>query len=312
MIQFRGFAKQYLYGKRLFGAFDLTIDDGEIIAIIGDKGSGKTSFVKAMTGVEEREGEVLKDGKPFVPKCDDTVFLFDDGALFKLRSVRYNIAYPLKIRHLAKTEIERTVQEVASKLKIEHLLGKSVNKLSDKEKRMVSIARLLIRDAKYIIIDDFSKWTANEDERKTLWGIFRKILLELKRKQKTIIYTTAHADEIMGIADRLVILHDGEIKQVGMFRQILASPTSIWSAQAVDPFYRFAKAKLDEVDGKLVIMSEEIILGSLDAESIREKLISQEYIGKEVYIGVSGKIEGLQTLDGCTIYDVTNENSIIG
>ena len=311
MIEFKGFAKQYLYGKRLFGAFDFTIRDGEIIAVVGDSGSGKTSFVKAMSGVEEREGDVIKDGKSFVPKCDDTVFLFDDGALFKFRSVRYNISYPLRIRKHAKSEIERKVLEVADKLGIESILDKKVCKISPKEKRLVSVARLLIRDAKYIVIDDFSSWTGNESERKALWDQFRKLLKVFKRKQKTVIYTTRYPDEIMGIADKLVILHDGEIKQVGMFRDILATPASIWAAQAVDPFYRFMKVKMEEIDGKLVITSDELLCGELDAESVRDRLISNEYIGKDVYIGLSGKPEKIQTLDGCTIYDANNENSII-
>ena len=201
--------------------------------------------------------------------------------------------------------------EVAEKLGIENILDKKVCKISAKEKRLVSVARLLIRDAKYIVIDDFSSWTGNESERKALWDLFRKLIKEFKRKQKTIIYTTSHPDEIMGIADRLVILHDGEIKQVGMFRDILATPASIWAAQAVDPFYRFMKVAMDEKDGKLVIHSDELLCGELEAEMFRDKLISDEYIGKEVYIGVSGKPEKIQTLDGCTIYDVTNENSII-
>ena len=312
MIEFKAFAVQYLYGKRLFGAFDFTLQDGEILAIVGDSGSGKTTFVKGMSGVQNREGEVLKDKKPFVPKCDDTVFLFDDGALFKLRTVAYNIGYPLKIRKVAKSEIKRKVEEVADKFGIYDLLNKKVFQITPKEKRLVSIARLYIRDAKYIIIDNFSNWTGNESERKELWNLFRKTLQELKRKHKSVIYTTTHPDELMGIADKIIVLHDGDIKQVGQFREILSNPSSIWAAQAIDPFYKFIKVRLEETDGKLVIASGELSVGSIDAEELRSKLISSDYIGSDVYIGYSGKVEQIHTLDGVTIYDATNENSIIG
>ena len=312
MIEFKAFAVQYLYGKRLFGAFDFTLQDGEILAIVGDSGSGKTSFVKGMSGVLAREGEVLKDKKPFVPKCDDTVFLFDDGALFKLRSVEYNIGYPLRIRKVAKSEIKRKVEEVADKFGIYDILHKKISQITPKEKRLVSIARLYIRDAKYIIIDNFSNWTGNESERKDLWNLFRKTLQELKRKHKSIIYTTTHPDELMGIADKIIVLHDGEIKQVGQFREILASPTSIWAAQAIDPFYKFIKVRLEEKEDKLVITSELLSVGSIEAEEIRDKIISPDYINNDVYIGYSGKIEQIHNLDGVTIYDATNENSILG
>ena len=80
----------------------------------------------------------------------------------------------------------------------------------------------------------------------------------------------------------------------------------------IDPFYKFIKVRLEETDGKLVIASGELSVGSIDAEELRNKLISSDYIGSDVYIGYSGKVEQIHTLDGVTIYDATNENSIIG
>ena len=113
MLSLDGFAVQYLYGARLFGGVDAEFGDGEIVAVYGGEGSGKTSFLKALCGAERAEGSVLLDGEPVVPKTDKIVMVFDDGAVFGTKSVYDNLAYPLKIRGFDRTEIAARVPAAA-------------------------------------------------------------------------------------------------------------------------------------------------------------------------------------------------------
>lgn len=94
MIELKGVTKQYLYGARVLGSVELKVDDGGIVALLGDKGSGKTTLLKVAAGVTDCEGEVLISGAPLAKRPDDVLMVFDDLAVFKNRTFYYNLAYP--------------------------------------------------------------------------------------------------------------------------------------------------------------------------------------------------------------------------
>lgn len=286
MIEIRGVTKQYLYGARVLDALDMEINDGEIIAVLGDVGSGKTTFIKVVSAVEDFEGTILLDGKPMVQKTDDTIVLFDDLALFGNRNFFYNLAFPLAIRGVDKQEIEKKVYDAAERLGIVACLKDKVKKASLIDKKRLAIARLLIRDAKAVFVDDITAGLT-ESDAKIILSEIQPILLDFAKRGASVVYSTSNREEAKSIADRIVVLHYGEVKQIGTFDEIYARPANIWAGEAVDEFFAFEEATLDKIDGKLKLSFEN---GKyvLDASSFEDKILNG-FVGKEVYVGWHGE-----------------------
>ena len=284
MITLNGVTKQYLYGAQVLGALDMEIKDGEIIAVLGDERSGKTTFIKVVSAVEDCDGEILLDGKPMTQKTDDTIVVFDDLALFAGKTFKYNLAFPLAIRGYDKQEIESRVTTAAERLGIVACLNDKVRKASLIDKKRLAIARLLIRDAKAVFVDDITQGLSAE-ESKIILGELQPILVDFARKGASVVYSTASREEAMSIADRIVVLHYGEVKQIGTCDEIYAHPENVWAGEAVDEFFAFEEATLERVDGKLKLVFGDCVL---DAGRFDGKLIS-DYDGKAVYVGWHGE-----------------------
>lgn len=279
MLEFKGVTKQYLYGTKVLGSLDMTINDNEVVAILGDEGSGKTTFIKVASAVESYDGNILLDGKEVDTRTDDTMVVFDDLALFEGKSVLYNLTYPLAIRKYDPVEINRRVDEAAEKLDIRALLNLKVKKLSLFEKKKVALARLYLRDVKVVYIDDITSGLSKEDEKK-LWDIATSILKYLTNKGTTIIFSTSSKEEAISISDSIVVMHYGEIKQIGTLDEIINNPSSIWAAEAIDENYHFEKGKLLEDDGLKLVLGDVV----LDLAPIKDKIV-KEFVGKDVYAG---------------------------
>lgn len=240
MIKLDGVSKQYLYGARVFAPVEMTINDGEIVALLGDELSGKTTFLKVVAGVTDSEGKVLFDGEPLAKKPDDVIMIFDDLALFANRSCYYNLAYPLKIRGANKDEIDKRVKAAAEKVGITASLYFKARKLDSIDKKRLAIARLFLRDFKVALVDDITRGLKKEDA-KTLWQEVAPALQDFAKEGKIVIFATRDKDEAISIADRIVVTHYRQIKQIGTLEQILQNPSNIWAAQAFDEDYAFEK-----------------------------------------------------------------------
>ncbi|MBP3492447.1 MAG: ABC transporter ATP-binding protein [Clostridia bacterium] len=281
MIKLDGVSKQYIYGARVFAPVDMTINDGEIVALLGDELSGKTTFLKVVAGVTDSEGKVLFDGEPLAKKPDDVIMIFDDLALFANRSCYYNLAYPLKIRGANKDEIDKRVKAAAEKVGITASLYFKARKLDSIDKKRLAIARLFLRDFKVALVDDITRGLKKEDA-KTLWQEVAPALQDFAKEGKIVIFATRDKDEAISIADRIVVTHYRQIKQIGTLEQILQNPSNIWAAQAFDEDYAFEKAKLNIADGKLVATTDDGF--EIDLSHLTNRVV-QSYIGKSVYVG---------------------------
>ena len=295
MIELRGVTKQYLYGARVLGATELRVEDGEIVALLGDAQSGKTTMLKVIAGVTDCEGEVLIDGSPIAKKPDDVLMVFDDLAVFKNRSFYYNLAYPLKIRGVEKSEIERRVYAAAERIGITAWLKDKVSKAPLIQVKRLGLARLFLRDFRVLLIDDITRGLSRE-EADELWGEVVPILIEKAAKGVSVMYATTDSGEAVSVADRIAVLHYGEVKQVGTVEQIYKTPDSIWAAQAIDKYYHFERARLEDKDGALQIVlgvqtpvskANEYPISNeyrISIEHLRNEIASG-YIGKDVYVG---------------------------
>lgn len=281
MLTLEAFAKQYLYGARLFGGIDAEFADGEIVAVLGGEGSGKTSFLKSLCGAEKAEGRVLLDGETIARKTDKVMMVFDDGAVFGHKTVYDNLAYPLGLRGVDKVEIASRVIAAAERMGIGACLNMRARTLSSAEKRRMSLARLLVRDVRLCLIDEPAAGLTREDAE-SLFCDLHPVLRSLADKGTTVIYATSSREEAFAAADRVVVLVGGEVRQIGSREDILSAPRSIWAAQALDKDYNVAKCVLSDENGRITLVFGEN--DTVDAECLRDG-IEESYFGKEVLAG---------------------------
>ncbi len=249
MLELVGVTKQYFYGKRLFGALDLRVENGETLAILGQGKDGKTSLLKAIAGIDEFEGQILLDGEKIKLKTDDIIFVFDDGALFKRKTARYNLAYPLSLRGVKKEDIGDYIVPAVAELGIAGLLDEKVKNLSLYEQKLLSLARVLMRPSKLVLIDDITKGLERADAD-MLFNQVLSVVNKLKSNGTTVLYATSSSEEAIAIADKIMVLHDGDVKQIGTAQDIYNNPQSVWSAQAIDKYYNVLKGKINRTTGE--------------------------------------------------------------
>ncbi|MBZ9762330.1 ABC transporter ATP-binding protein [Mesorhizobium sp. CA8] len=229
-IVFRNVTKRY--GNTL--AVDdtsFTVNDNEFFCFFGPPLSGKSTILRLVLGLEQPDqGEILIGGKPVnsvSPAERNVAMVFQNLALFPHMSARDNVRFPLVERKVAEAEIEKRLAEVAAKLHIGHILHKPPAQLSGGERQRVAIARALVRDpAAYLMDDPISALDARLRE---------ETRVELKRIQrelgKTLIYVTHDQEEAMSVADRMAILENGRIRQIGAPSEIYDRPASAYVAR---------------------------------------------------------------------------------
>jgi len=279
MLEFKGVSKLYLYGNKVISNLDMKIEDGEIISILGDEGSGKTTFIKVASSCTEHEGKVLLDGKEVGLKTDDTIVIFDDLAIFDNKTVYYNLAYPLKIRGYNKDEIDKKVKEAAENLGIYAILQDKAKSVSLLDKKRIGLARIYLRDVKVIYIDDIT-FGLDMNSQKILFDEFSSIVLKMANEGKIVVFSTSIKEEAIALSNRIIVMHYRDIKQIGTYEEIYNNPSNIWAAEAIDSEYNFEKCKLVDNGGIKLQFGE----FELDASSLDGKYFT-EYIGKDLYAG---------------------------
>lgn len=229
-IVFRNVTKRY--GSTL--AVDdasFAVHDNEFFCFFGPPLSGKSTILRLVLGLEAPdEGEILIGGKPVnsvSPAERNVAMVFQNLALFPHMSARDNVRFPLVERKVAEAEIAKRLADVAAKLHIGHILHKPPAQLSGGERQRVAIARALVRDpAAYLMDDPISALDARLRE---------ETRVELKRIQrelgKTLIYVTHDQEEAMSVADRMAILENGRIRQIGAPAEIYDRPASAYVAR---------------------------------------------------------------------------------
>ncbi|MEM0948896.1 MAG: ABC transporter ATP-binding protein [Pseudomonadota bacterium] len=225
--------------NKTFGAFtalenlNLHIEDGEFLVLLGPSGCGKSTTMRLVAGLEEpTSGEILIGGRRVndVPARDrDLAMVFQNYALYPHMTVGENIGYPLKIQKIAKSERAARVREAAAKVEMEHLLARRPGELSGGQRQRVALARAIVRTPRLFLMDEP---LSNLDAK--LRTVMRA---ELKHLQKelatTTIYVTHDQVEAMTLADRIVILNDARIQQMGTPAEIYARPANVFVASFI-------------------------------------------------------------------------------
>lgn len=203
---------------------NLQIDDGEFIVLLGPSGSGKTTLMYLIAGIyRPTSGRILFDGKEVTnlsPKDRNVGLVFQNWALYPHMKVFENIAFPLTLKKMDKRTIQERVHQVASMLKIEALLERYPWQLSGGQQQRVAIARALVKQPQILLFDE---------PLSNLDALLRiGVRTELKRLQKnlsiTSVYVTHDQAEALAIADRIAVINNGKLIQVGTPEEIYYQP----------------------------------------------------------------------------------------
>ena len=195
--------------------FSLDIADKEFIVLVGPSGCGKSTTLRMVAGLEEISGGELYIGDKLVndvaPKDRDIAMVFQNYALYPHMTVFDNMAFGLKLRKVSKDEIKRRVEEAARILDIAHLLDRKPKALSGGQRQRVAIGRAIVRDPQVFLMDEP---LSNLDAK--LRNQMRAEIIKLReRVNTTFIYVTHDQTEAMTLGDRIVIMKDGFIQQIG-------------------------------------------------------------------------------------------------
>jgi ABC-type sugar transport system ATPase subunit len=221
------------YGRVVHAVRDvsLKIEDGEFFGLLGPSGSGKTSVLRMMAGLENVSRGTIRFGSEPVqdrtPQQRNVAMVFEQNALYPHMTARQNIAYPLKIRGTAKSEIAAKVDEVATLLNIAHLLDRRASQMSGGQQQRIAIARALVRRPNLLCLDEP---IAHLD---TL--LRARLLGELKRLQRSLnttsVIVTHDPIEAMTMTDRLAVMRDGILQQIGTPHDIHEKPVNAFVAR---------------------------------------------------------------------------------
>ena len=257
---------------------NLTVKDKEFVVFLGPSGCGKTTTLRAIAGLEAIDtGDILIDGVPVQnlhASQRDVAFVFQNYALYPHLTVYENMAFPLRAVRQSQEEVDRMVRSVATSLGISHLLKRRPSALSGGDMQRVAIGRSLVRRPKALLLDE----PIGSLDAKLREGM----RVELKRLHvengSTSIYVTHDQVEAMSLADRIVVMNEGTLQQVGTPSEVYLYPANLFVAQFIgSPVMNIAATAVKDEGGsaRIAVDSESFelpreLLGMLEAKKAGE------------------------------------------
>ena len=239
--------------------FNLEIADKEFIVLVGPSGCGKSTTLRMIAGLEDiSEGDLVIGGKRMndvEPKDRDIAMVFQSYALYPHMTVYENMAFALKLRKVPKEEIDRKVREAAEILDITQYLDRKPKALSGGQRQRVAIGRAIVRDPQVFLMDEP---LSNLDAK--LRNQMRAEIIKLRQRiNTTFIYVTHDQTEAMTLGDRIVIMKDGFIQQIGTPQQVFDHPANIFVAGFI------GMPQMNFFDGQLVADGDHYYVKVMDA-----------------------------------------------
>ena len=265
--------------------FNLEIADKEFIVLVGPSGCGKSTTLRMIAGLEEiSEGELWIGDRlvnDVAPKDRDIAMVFQNYALYPHMTVYDNMAFALKLRHVPKAEIDRKVKEAAEILDITQYLGRKPKALSGGQRQRVAIGRAIVRAPQVMLMDEP---LSNLDAK--LRNQMRAEIIKLRQRiNTTFIYVTHDQTEAMTLGDRIVIMKDGFIQQIGTPQEVFNHPYNLFVAGFIgSPQMNFFDAELVKENGKYAV-----VLGGYKVElsdDKQEALTANEVEAQQITLGI--------------------------
>ena len=265
--------------------FNLDIADKEFIVLVGPSGCGKSTTLRMIAGLEDISGGELYIGDRLVndvpPKDRDIAMVFQNYALYPHMTVYDNMAFALKLRHAPKDEIDKKVKEAAEILDITQYLGRKPKALSGGQRQRVAIGRAIVRSPQVMLMDEP---LSNLDAK--LRNQMRAEIIKLRERiNTTFIYVTHDQTEAMTLGDRIVIMKDGFIQQIGTPQEVFNHPYNLFVAGFIGtPQMNLFDAKLVKRNGKYAVQLDNLTV-ELSAEK-QAKLAANNVAEQDIVLGV--------------------------
>lgn len=246
-VEIRNLRARYGNTEALKGV-SLTLPDGKLTAILGPSGCGKTTLLRSIAGFADYEGSILIEGS----SCDDVPphkrnigLVFQDYALFPHKTVRENIAFGMRLRRLPRTEIDRRTDELIAQLQLSGLGDRLPSELSGGQRQRVALARALAINPKLLLLDE------------PLSALDKKLRedmqVELRQLQQrvgiTTLFVTHDQEEALALADQIVVMNEGRIRQVGSPMEIYERPADHFVATFIGRSNIFEASSLSTANG---------------------------------------------------------------
>lgn len=282
-VELRNIAKIFDGKVRAVDGVNIAIQDKEFVVFVGPSGCGKSTTLRMVAGLEEiSEGELYIDGKlvnDIPPKDRDIAMVFQNYALYPHMTVFENMAFGLKMRKIPKGEIEKQVKEAARILDIETLLDRKPRQLSGGQRQRVALGRAIVRSPAVFLFDEP---LSNLDAK--LRVQMRSEIIELHhRLQATMIYVTHDQVEAMTMGDKIVVMRDGRVQQIGAPMDLYNYPANQFVAGFLGtPPMNFLSVSLAEEAGRLFIWDGALRL-EVDCAHIAAL---KHHVGKELLFGI--------------------------
>ena len=255
-VTVRNVVKRYGTVQVMHGV-SVDIEDGEFVVLVGPSGCGKSTLLRMIAGLETiSDGQISIGGRvvnDVMPKDRDIAMVFQSYALYPHKTVAENMGFALKIKGAPKSEIEAKVDRAAEILDLGHLLDRYPKQLSGGQRQRVAMGRAIVRDPQVFLFDEP---LSNLDAK--LRVAMRVEIKELHQRLKTtIIYVTHDQIEAMTMADKIVVMNDGRVEQVGAPLDLYDQPANIFVAGFIgSPAMNFLKGKVDAADGRPVFLAD--------------------------------------------------------
>ena len=302
--------------RKQFGEFtavkesSFTVEHGSFFVMLGPSGCGKTTTLRMIAGLElPTQGRILLDGEDVAflrASQRDIAFVFQMFALYPHLSVFNNIAYPLRSQRVPRDEVRRRVEETARLLRIAHLLKRGVGGLSGGDRQRVALGRAIVRRPKAFLMDE-PLGALDAEFRRLMCGELRQLH---ERIGATTVYVTHDQLEAMAMADRIAVMNQGVVEQVGTPQEIYDRPASMFVADFIGSppmsFLRFEGtvrsgdrtvlvngAELDvpqqheKAAGKLALGLRPEHVRLADDSALRGRVFGAEYLGTTQIVTVN-------------------------
>lgn len=284
-ITLKNINKIYPGGVKAVSDFNLEIVDKEFMVLVGPSGCGKSTVLRIIAGLEEiSTGDLYLDGNVInhvAPKDRDIAMVFQNYALYPHMTVYKNLAFALTLRKVPKVDIDKKIRETAKLLEVEELLDRKPKALSGGQRQRVALGRAMVRDPQAFLLDEP---LSNLDAK--LRASTRTEITKLHKKLgTTFIYVTHDQTEAMTMADRITVMKDGKIHQIGKPQELYDSPINMFVAGFIgSPQMNFIDATIENNGNGYYVRIDETIF-PLSEEKFGATILN-DYIGKKVVIGI--------------------------
>jgi multiple sugar transport system ATP-binding protein len=235
-LNFNNIQKSFGAGKtetKIIHGISFDIQDGEFVVLVGPSGCGKSTLLRMLAGLEEiTGGEISIDGKvvnDMESKDRDIAMVFQSYALYPHMTVGENMAFSLKLRKADKSELDERVNRAAKILNLDALLHRYPRELSGGQRQRVAMGRAIVRDPKVFLFDE----PLSNLDAKLRVAMRAEIKALHQRLKTTTVYVTHDQIEAMTMADRIVVMHDGIVEQIGTPLELFDHPKNLFVAQFI-------------------------------------------------------------------------------